>query len=159
MYRFPCLFSAVSVVRQGPHRESKNAAHIKTRFGAWCFALSWVGCGLLLRARGVVFSSNTDLLHRHSCFPCAKRYKAGGQGWRSGGCARAVPVAIALSFLLVIFKLHPPTPRQDDNDPSLGSYFVRGRASSASRCGSPSGAAAHAGPRRVHSLISGGVYN
>ena len=53
----------------------------------------------------------------------------------------------------------PPNPRQDDNGFSLGSYFVRGRASSASRCGSPSGAAAHAGPRRVHSLISGGVYN
>jgi hypothetical protein len=33
VYRFPCLFSAVSVVRQGPPRESKNAAHLKTRFG------------------------------------------------------------------------------------------------------------------------------
>jgi len=36
--------------------------------------------GRCLWARGVVFSSNTDLLHRHSCFPCAKRYKAGGWG-------------------------------------------------------------------------------
>jgi len=71
----------------------KLAAHIKTRFGAWCFAL-------FLWALSVVFSSNTDLLHRHYYFPCAKRYKAGGQAWRGEGCARAVPVGGAAQAVL-----------------------------------------------------------
>jgi len=86
------LFNTGARGKQGPHRESKNAAQLKTRFGGYRFALFAVVFVLFLWASSVVFSSNTDLLHRHSCFPCAKRYKAGGQGWRGEGWARAVPV-------------------------------------------------------------------
>jgi len=58
---------------------SQHAAQLKTRFGAGCFALVALDGGFLLRAPGVVFSSNTDLLLRQAGSPCPERYKASGK--------------------------------------------------------------------------------
>ncbi len=82
VYPSPCLHWVG--LKQGLGRWSQHTAQLKTRFNAGCFALITLNCGFLLRAPGVVFSSNTDLLLRHAGSPCPERYKAGGKDGAAG---------------------------------------------------------------------------
>lgn len=89
VYRFPACSGRGQRDKQGRRDEaimprSSKLALVRSALGS----LELIA-GCFLRAPGVVFSSSTDLLHRHYSFPSAKRYKARAR--------RGLPSLVALA--------------------------------------------------------------